>query len=119
MKKKAKTIKDRNLITAEYCERLSSWILDHQDEFFAKKNEAVDWHDFEFWPNIKTDRNHLIINGEVCIVDRDWRGTHAYVVCQFYGKKRTMRDLFKVIDIDKLVGWKWRNGYFLIPDINV
>lgn len=112
-----KIIKDKSLITKEYCERLASWIKSNQSSFFSDDNKAVDWHDFEYWPDIKTDRNHLIMNGEVCIVDREWNGEHAYVVCRFYGKTRRIEDLFKVIDVDELDRWSWRNGYFLIPDI--
>ena len=114
-----KFIKDKNLITQEYCERLSDWILNNQAVFFADENFAVDWHDFEYWPDIKSDRKHLIMSGEVCIVDREWQDRHAYVVCLFYGKKRKIKDLFKVINVDKLDRANWRNGYFLIPDIRL
>lgn len=114
-----KTIKEASRITSEYCERLSAWILNNQDAFFADENKAVDWHDFNYWTDIKTDRNHLIINGEVCIVDRNWNGKHAYVVCKFYGERRKIKDLFRVVWVDQLERSKWRNGYFLIPDIDI
>ena len=112
-----KFIKDKNLVTIEYCRKLKEWIKSNPEAFFAKENEAYAWCDFECWPDWKRDRNHLIIKGEICIIDREWEGRHAYVVCQFYGNTRKVKDLYFVIWVDDLKRSDWRNGYFLIPDI--
>lgn len=114
-----KTIKDRNKIGEGYCRVLHYWLKDNAGSFFPdKNNEADSWGDFERWSSSKTDRDHLIMPGEICLIDRMWKGRHAYVVCQFYGKEcRKVRDLFLVIYIDELKTSDWRNGYFLIPDL--
>lgn len=112
-----KYIKDRNKITAQYCNLLEDYIKKNPKKFFSKKNEADSWGDFIQWPNKKTDRNHLILKGEVCIIDRLYNGRHAYMVCQFYGDCRKVKDLYHVIYVDDLKRSDWRNGYFLIPDL--
>lgn len=112
-----KFIKDKSLITSEYCHDLKKWILKHQRSYFAKKNEADSWGDFICCPDKKTDRNHLIIKGEVCLIDRMWEGHHAYVVCQFYGDCRKVKDLALVVYIDELDRKYWKNGYFLLPKL--
>lgn len=112
-----KTIKDRNLITAEYCTQLEAWIKENPLTFFGKDNECHGWGDFCYWPDKPMDRNHLIMSGEVCIIDRNWQGRHAYVVCQFYAKGTKVKDLYRVIWVDHLNRSDWKNGYFLIPDL--
>lgn len=112
-----KIIKDRKLITIDYCEKLKKYIKENPKQFFSKENEAYSWGDFEYWPDKKIDRNHLIISGEVCIIDREWNGLHAYVVCQLYAKGTKAKDLYLVIYVDELNRSDWRNGYFLIPDL--
>lgn len=112
------TIKDKKLITWDYCRELEKWIKDNPEKFFAKENEADSWGDFICWPDKKTDRNHLIMPGEICIIDRMWNDHHSYVVCQFYGKEcRKVRDLYEVVRVDDLKRSDWKNGYFLIPNL--
>jgi len=111
-----KYIKDKNKITANYLGELRVWIKEHQKEFFAIENEADSWFDFIAWPDKTTDRNHLIMLGEICIIDRLYEGKHAYMICQFYGERKA-RDLFFVCWVDDLDRAYWRNGYFLIPDL--
>ncbi|MEK6881813.1 MAG: hypothetical protein AABY22_19500 [Nanoarchaeota archaeon] len=112
-----KAIKDRSKITAEYCNKLEKWIKENSKKFFAKENEARSFCDFETWPDRPIDRNHLIMKGEVCIIDRKWEGRHAYVICQFYGNGRKVKDLYRVIFVDELKRSDWKNGYFLIPEL--
>ena len=115
-----KTIKNANMITPEYCAELRLWIIGNQVKYFADNDEADSWGDFERWPDKKTDRNHLIMPGEVCLIDRMWEGRHAYVICQFYGKEcRKVRDIALVVYIDELERKHWRNGYFLLPDLSI
>jgi hypothetical protein len=115
-----KTIKDKKLINQEYCEELAHWLIDNQETYFVKENEADAWQDFCYWSDRPTDRYHLVMPGEVCLIDREWNGRHAYVVCQIYGSKETQhaKDLFLVIYIDKLSRNYWKNGYFLLPDLS-
>lgn len=116
-----KSIKDRTAIGKGYCSVLREWIKDNASTFFSnRENEADSWGDFNRWTDSKTDRDHLIMPGEVCLIDRMWEGRHAYVVCQFYGKEcRKVRDLYLVVYIDELKRSDWRNGYFLIPDLTI
>lgn len=114
-----KTIKNKDLITPEYCTRLAKYIKENPSRFFAKENEAEAWCDFVDFPDKKTDRNHLILRGEVCIIDRVYNDRHAYMVCQFYGNCRKVRDLHFVLYIDELKKSDWRNGYFLIPNLDI
>lgn len=111
-----KYIKDKERITAGYCERLGDWIKENAKTYFDKNNEADSWNDFERWPDKPTDRNHLIMNGEICVIDRMWEGRHAYVVCQM--RKNGCKDLWLVCYVDDLSRADWKNGYFLIPDLN-
>jgi len=113
-----RSIKDRKLITADYCNRLEKWIKKNPNIFFSEDNEADSWGDFLLFPDKKTDRNHLILRGEVCIIDRTYNGRHAYMVCQFYGNCRKVKDLYLVLYVDDLKRNEWRNGYFLIPDLD-
>ncbi len=112
-----KTIKARSKISPDYCLKLKKWIKKNPKKFFTKENEADSWGDFNLFPTKKTDRNHLIVKGEVCIIDRMWEGKHAYVVCMFYGNCRKVKELYLVVYVDELERKDWRNGYFLIPDL--
>ena len=67
-----KYIKSKVYITNDYCRNLERWIKANPEKFFAKENEAHSWADFNFWPTTVTDRYHLIMKGEICIIDRMW-----------------------------------------------
>ena len=116
-----KYIKEESLITDEYVKKLHDYILENQATFFLKENEADHWRDFEFWPDKKTDRNHLILPKEVCLIDREFDGVHSYVICKISGKvdtsKPRCKHIAKVIEIDELNRANWRNGYFLLPNL--
>lgn len=113
-----KTIKDKKLVTTEYCKKLAEWIKKNQETYFTKENEADSWQDVCLFGDKKTDRNHIIMPGEVVLIDREWNGRHAYVVCQIYGKPFKhvkAKDLFLVVYIDELNRRFWKNGYYLLP----
>ena len=112
-----KYIKKQKKITLDYCNQLAEYIRANSKTFFDKENEADSWGDFVLWPDKKTDRNHLILKGEICLIDRMWRGVHSYVICEFYGDCRKVKDLFHVINIDNLPRADWKNGYFLLPEL--
>jgi hypothetical protein len=118
MKAINKVIKDRSRINEAYATRLGKFITHYPKIFFADSNKADSWADFETWPDKKTDRRHLIIKGEVCVIDRMWEGRHAYVISQFYGNGKKVKDLYLVCYVDDLKRTDWRNGYYLIPDLD-
>ena len=115
-------IKDKNLVTREYVDKLKDWILENQETYFSNKdNEANHWQDFDFF-NQTTDRKHLIMKDEVMLVDRaDDGGVHCYMICRILGNSKKPRSrvehVAKVINIDDLDGNDWRNGYFLLPKL--
>jgi hypothetical protein len=117
-----KFIKDEKLITWEYVKKLHDFILKNQETFFLKENEADHWRDFEFWPDKKTDRNHLIMPSEICLIDREINGVHCYVICKILGKINTSKPrvihIDRVINIEELDRNYWKNGYFLLPDLS-
>lgn len=114
-------IKEEKLITPEYVLKLHDYILENQETFFQKENEADHWRDFEFWPDKKTDRNHLILMNEVCLIDREVDGEHCYVICKISSKidtsKARVKHVANVIKIDELNRNYWKNGYFLLPNL--
>jgi len=112
-----KYIKDKNLISVSYCRELREYILKNQNTFFLKENKAVSWTDFETWPDkVNTDRDHLILPKEVMLIDRMWGGYHSYCICTI-SKNRKAKDLMKVIEIRELDRNNWKNGYFLLPNL--
>lgn len=109
-------IKDKEYLTAGYCKRVGDWIKNNPKIFFDVSNEAEWWEDFNHWPTKSTDRQHLVLNGEVCVIDRMWNGQHAYVACQM--RKNGCKDLYLVCYVSELKRSDWKNGYFLLPDLN-
>lgn len=112
-----KYIKKEEEMTLEQRSKLEIFIRDYSQVFFDKDNEADSWGDFNRFPDMKTDRNHLVVSGEICVIDREWKGRHAYVVCKLYAHGDKAKDLFPVVFVDELKRSDWRNGYFLIPDL--
>ena len=122
MNKQKQFIKDKDLITPEYVEKLKKWILKNQETYFSdKNNKANHWRDFEFFKTIKTDRKHLVLKNEVLLIDREIDSVHCYVICQVYGSvkvsKARCKHIAKVINIDNLNRNYWKNGYFLLPNL--
>lgn len=107
-------LKDKDLITPDYASKLAVYLLQVGSQFFDKRNEADSWEDFCRW-NKSCDRNHLIMPGEVCLIDRNYHGEHWYVIC-YFRKSGKVVDLMPVIKIDGMKYGSWRNGYFLLPD---
>lgn len=114
-----KYFKKREEFGLLYVDQLKKHILENAAQFFAKENEAESWFDFCNWSTKKTDRDHLVMPGEVCLIDRQWNGRHAYVICKVWGsvKKPRCKDLLLVCYVDELSRMDWRNGYFLLPVI--
>lgn len=112
-----KIIKKLEDMTLEQRYKLELFIKNYPKRFFSKENEAHSWGDFNRWPDHAHDRNHIIMSGEICIIDRIWEGRHCYVVCKFYAHGDKVKDLFPVVYVDDLRRSDWRNGYFLIPDL--
>ena len=107
-------LKDRSLITPDYPSKLAVYLLQVGPQFFRKENEADSWDDFCRW-NTPCDRTHLIMPGEVCLIDRNYKGEHWYMIC-YFTKAGKVVDYAPVIKIDGMKYGSWRNGYFLLPD---
>lgn len=108
-------IKNKDLITPDYARKLAVYLIQMGKEYFTKENEADSWDDFCRWEDSPTDRVHLIMPGEVCLIDRNYQGEHWYVIC-YFRKSGKVVDFMPVIKIDGLKYGSWRNGYFLLPD---
>jgi hypothetical protein len=114
-----KTIKNLDKMTFSTAQ-LTEYILKNTKEVFSKENEADSFADFCRWPDSKTDRNHLIMPGEVCLIDRNYNGESWIMICKFYGKDNgdKVKDLYPVIETEKIWNKGFHCGYFLIPDLN-
>lgn len=110
-----KYIKLKEQVTRDYVTKLHDYIKENAHDYFLPENEAHSELDFEVFPTIKTDRNHLIKSGELCLIDREWEGVHSYVICRFYARCTKAEDLFKVIEVSEIDRAHWRNGYFMLP----
>lgn len=112
-------IKDEELCTPEYVEKLRKYLLENAVAFFHdKNNKACAWNDFDYF-NKTTDREHLCMPDEVMLIDRDWEGEHCYVICTVSKSKEKQRckDLIQVIPISELKYGDWCNGCFLLPKL--
>lgn len=107
--------KKRDDLPREYIYQLGKFLKEHADKYFIEDNKAHSWGDFNRWPTHKIDRDHLIMSGEICLIDRMWQGKHAYVICEFYANGDKVKDLYHVVNVDELNRANWRNGYYLLP----
>lgn len=112
-------IKEKKEITSKYVQKLKQYIIENQETFFQKENEATHWRDFEYFAITKTDRDHLIMSDECLLIDREVEGVHCYVICRILGKTTNpnprVEHIAKVIDVSQLNRKFWKNGYFLLP----
>jgi len=109
-----KFIKDKNLLTTDYCRKLKEHIIKNAKTFFLKENHACHESDFDFF-NKTTDREHLVKYDEVFLVDRkDRNGNRCYVIC-LKNSKDKIKHLEEIVRISELNPVEWRSGYFLLP----
>lgn len=120
-----KVIKDCEKICLQYVDELRNWIVENQRTYFRNKDfKAYSWQDFDHFYKHgsmkKVSRRELVMPGEPLIIDRDYGGVHAYVICTITGQKRKqVNHLYHLIDIADLEPDVWRNGYFLVPNIKI
>jgi len=99
---------------------LKDYILNHTKEIFSDENKATSFADFCRWPDLKTtDRNHLIMPRECCLIDRNYQGESWIMICQFYGKNNgdRVRDIYAIIRTEEIYKKGFKCGYWLIPDL--
>lgn len=105
---------------------LHNYLMSHGKEFFENPDfNAVDMRDFETWPNHPVDRDHLVMYGELMLVDLEMpECDHAYVICQSTrgrhklssGRVVHLKPIKSVMPIRNLPSdVRWKNGYFLLP----
>jgi hypothetical protein len=99
-----------------YREKLREYILENPEKMFAKENEADSWCDFVRFPNSLKDRKHLCMPGEPMLIDRSHKGIHTYCICTISEKGKITSEL-PVVDVSEIPYGKWRNGYFLLPEL--
>lgn len=110
-----------------YYADLYLYLKSRSNEFFSNKdNRAIDMRDFETWPNSPVDRDHLVLYGEIMLVDLEMpECDHAYVICEVTrgkhklssGRVVHLKPLQSIIPIVDINSSDWRNGYFLLPKI--
>lgn len=105
---------------------LHNYLLMHGKEYFSSNDfNAVDMRDYETWPNFPVDREHLVMYGELMLVDLEMpECDHAYVICQVTkgrhklasGRMVHLKPIKSVMPIRNLPSdVNWKNGYFLLP----
>lgn len=104
--------------------QLRDFLIAQKDEWFNSQNAAVSQSDMEYF-NIKTDREHLVMYGEIMMVDiyagQMWICEHTRKAYRnkIRGRSLQLRPLAMVIDdCHNHLGSTW-NGYWLIPNKNV
>lgn len=107
-------LKDKDLVTPEYVVKLRAHLLENQETFFAKTNRADSWLDFDRFPTMLTDREHLCMYNEPMLIDRSDKGVHTYCICTISNTGKVTMQV-PVIAIDDMRPECWRNGYFLLP----
>lgn len=112
-------IKKLPLDIAAYSHKLANWIKENQSIYFDN-NRATAWQDFDYWPDVKTCRRELIMPDEYLLIDRDFEGEHWYVICKISKSKEKnyCRHIYPVIKISELNSSHWKNGYFLLPNLD-
>lgn len=114
-----------NQSTRDYAIELFNYLKENATEYFNNPdNKATDMRDFETWPDNKVDRDHLVMYGELMLVDLETAVCdHAYVICQVTkgrhklasGRVVHLKPIESVIPVDTIRKSNWRNGYFLLP----
>ncbi len=113
-----------------YPAQLHEWLKvtkNANDYFQNAGNKATDMRDFEAWPDNPVDRNHLVMYGEIMLVDLEMpECNHAYVICEVTrgrhklssGRVIHLKPLVSIMPIKNLpADVNWKNGYFLLPKL--
>jgi hypothetical protein len=109
-------IKKHPLDVAAYAHKLAQFIREKQMDYF-KEYEATAWQDYDYWPDKIVSRNRLVMPDEHLLIDRKFEGEHWYVICRISKSKDNQRvkHIYPVIRVGELE--HWRNGYFLLPNL--
>lgn len=99
-----------------YREKLRIYILENPEAIFDKDNEADSFCDFNRFPAKKTDRVHLCLPNEPILIDRNYEGVHTYCVCTISENGKITSE-YPVVAVEEIPYGKWRNGYFLLPEL--
>jgi hypothetical protein len=108
-----------------YAAQLCEYLKVHTMSFFDNRdNKAKDIRDYEKWPDEAVDRTHLVMFGEIMLVDLEMpECDHAYVICEVTKRKHklasgrlvNLKPLKSVLPIVDIPNHFWRNGYFMLP----
>src|SRR5690349_4404369 len=84
MRNKSRFYKKLSELPEDYAVQFYDYLKEHTKEYFENPdNKATDMRDFELWPEYPVDRNHLVMYGEIMLVDIETEVCdHAYVICQ-------------------------------------
>lgn len=102
----------------DYLEKLKAWIIENQSTYFTDPDyEATSWCDFDDFKKTSVSRRSLCLADELMLIDReDKNGIHSYAITSI-NKKRKPTDHYFVIPVSQLSREHWRNGYFLLPNL--
>lgn len=117
-----KFYKKDHTLPKNYINHLISFLKDGSYDFENKDMKATDWRDFEtfFWA--KCDREHLVLNGEIMLVDLEKYDNKTWLVlCKATLKKHKLssgrvvhlKPLSYLLPIDEIPNYK--PGYWLLP----
>ncbi len=102
----------------EYIEKLKVWLIENQCTYFSDPEyHAVSYYDFSGNKTIQLAKRNLCMPDELMLIDRgDKNNVHTYTICSI-NKNNKCKDHYYVLPISQLSGEHWRNGYFLLPNL--